>query len=1143
MVAVASCVDMQEYQQPDTVAARLETPACPRTRSSLPSGIVDRIESATWAVYAQDSGALLSSGYASPGTTGSYEVDLVLSEGKCCNLYAIVNAGDLRSRIPVEERLMPGFDFMLPGEFADLSESGLPMSGKLSGIRAEDGKVTIPLRRLVAEYEVRINLKGLDLKLSENQYKQVMQGRYIQVKNCNRHMSPFDTSGSSARTADDVTSGDSDASFCAIVPAAKATDHSAGHVFSYVLYVPENMQGVLLPDNADPDMKIPEEVDRVNGPGTSDRLTYLEMSLNKTEAADTNPFTGDIIYRMFLGRDNCRDFSIEGGSTNAIEIAFDQDSMLQEPTWKVDHGRRWNNADERLEFSSHDIIVTPAAESSLFVWYSGTGVNLADVVPIFSGVSQLDRVRAAVRDEWFFEEDPGQGDSMAGFSELWASDPERRLRSDAVRYVATTADKLNAKDVVGRYYFKASDSMMGKTAMLVVSDRWHTMRDTCFVHFAGPVTMNSSDFNDFRVAQERILKVSGLPAGSPATCRVISGLDNVTVDALDAGSGRSEKTWTIKALDAGNSEIRVDAGGVSARFTITVHPVFLGYYGVDDGIYCTLDGAHTTCSYAYYADRECRTEVPEGSFVPELRQSLLSPCISLDGPYASLMEYSLDGLQITTYLSSYSSGNTVLGGFRGNRYVGRMSLAPAYRPDFVSETGIFLKSYRSYDVMGNIGTLTDASGYEATVSAKLPDGLPDAYRTHVSFNGYPSFRQFSGSSMVDASGIARPGMWSVGLYTASGDECTSVAVKDIGGGDRWVNADPAGQFGERLTARLKVKNINSGEIFSEDLFRFDSTVLVCIAGGYCNEIGLYGKASLYEDADSPHTFYNSVTGATSWLDDMILIQRDEWNTFVSWGGKIKKYLTYADDFIGSPANVHIRKSKYNLSAGLCFDTYADSLGRYSAKVGSAFGRLCNQSARFITGTVENRNSYVEFDSSAATQLVLLKFHPSLYFGLMAYHSTADRPASDIRKRREVYSSHHWDGVDDRLVPLSQTGPYALRTQVQHVFYGDVEDGLCNDQPWRVDFNHRSPSSLDSWYSNQNIHIPFSPDGDSSVDELIGQFAPELTFSRGANISGLTFKEGDADYLSSDGTHLRMFFLHEVLRYSGSQTGYTWKNRY
>lgn len=1145
LLALVSCRNEVECSLVQNVSAEIVVPGRLDTRSMLPSDIEGRIETVTWAAYAMPSGALSCSGYAEPSASGSYRLNLNLPEGKAYDLYVIANAGDLCERVPTSETLVQEFDLLLPEAFADLSSSGLPMAGCALGVQPGGKQVTVPLRSLVAAYDVEVNIKGLDLKVSSNEYRRVMQGEYIKVRNSNRHLVPFGDHGSAARSAGDVSQGDTDASFCAIVPLGESLTQSTDAVFSYTLYVPENLQGVLLPANDDPDRKIPEVVDQVNGPGTSERLTYLEFSFTKTEAADSNPFTGEVIYRMYPGRDNCTDFSIEGGSSNVLSVGFDAASMLGEPFWKVDHGKTWNNEGERLEFSSHDLTVTPASENKLFVWYSGTGISLEEAIPRYMGIRDADRVKAAVRDEWFFEEDSGGEGSMPGFRELWASDPVKRIQSEAIRYVATSADKLKSRDVVGRYYFKAVDSMMGKTAMLVVSDKWHCMRDTCYVHFTGSITMNSQDFNGFRVAQERVLKVDGLPVDSHATCVVRNAAANVVVEETEAGPGTTTKCWKIKAMDAGNVLLHVEAGGVSANFTITVLPVYLGIMRLGKGLYCTLDGAHNTCTYAYYADKECRTELPESSFAPELKEALLAPCLSLEGEYAPLIAVKRGGRQITTCLESYSANGTTFDGCRGELLLGTLSLWPSYSSKSATKAYIYLKPYRTYDPMGKIGTLTDASGYEPRVLAKVPDGLPGEYMTHANFNGYKSFREFSGLSIVDAAGIGKPESWSVGLYASSGKECTSVVIDGFEGDDVWLSGSAAGQCGEQLTARLKVRNMNSGEVFTEDLFKLDCTVFVCIAGAYCNETGLYGKASLYEVPieDYPHTFYNSVTGAADWHDNMILIQRDEWNTFVSWGGKIKKYLIYADDFIGTPSNVHLGKSKYNLSAGLCFDTYADMMGDYSDKVGNAIAPLFDGSKRFVTGTVENRNSYVEFDSSAATQLVLLKFHPSLYFSLLAYHSSDNRPASDMRKRREVYESQHYDGVDDKLVFLSQTSPYALRTQIQHVFYGDVEDGLCNNQPWRVDFNHRSPSSIKSWYGDPAIHLPFAPEGDSSVDELIGQFAPELTFSRGANISGMTFRDGNAEYVSQDGTHLTLFFLHEVLGYDSDHVRYTWKNWY
>lgn len=1128
----------------ERLSVSMLTPSAMKTKSMLPSDLEGRILTVTWAAYRSDTGELMYSEFDEPDARDVFNFSCSLPEGNAYDLYALVNMGDLTQALPADKDALKMLGFMLPDDFIDLALSGLPMAGILTDVRPGDAGAEIPLRSLMAKYRLRVNMKGLDLQTGSSSWKKVMQGEYLKVMNSNRYLMPFSPDGSAARVADDVACGDADASFALIVPSADAASAPEDRFFYYDLYVPENRQGTLLQGNVDPYLKSRPEIERLYGPHVADRLTYLELSMDKTVASDANPFMGEVIYRMYLGQDNCTDFNVIAGSENLLAVDFDANSLMSPPAWKIEHGSSWNNSSERLQFSYHDITVEPGRESKLFVWYSGTGVDLEDAIPRYMGIRQPDRLESAKRGDWFFEEDCSSDNGMLSFSDLWASDEPDRLSGDYIRYVATAADKQKSSDIVGRYYFRTVDDNIGKTAMLVVTDRWHCMRDTCYVHFTGDISMNSSDFNNFRVAQERILKVSELPVDYDAVCTATAGGKCVSIEPLDASAGNSVRTWSLKGLDVGNVSLKVSAGGVSANFTITVRPVYLNFMYMRSGIRCSLDGTSATDTYAYYADSEGKTELSESSFVPELKNTLLAPVLALDGDFAPLLSCTRNSRNITTSLSRYSAGGIRLESLPASMQLGRLSISPSYSPSYVATTGIFLKEYRAYEPLGNIGELFDASGYESLVNSKVPGKLPAGYRTHVDFSGRNSFNAFTGSSIIKSGGVGNRDYWSVRLYADDGSECRSVSIKNIDGIDTWLNDDPYGQYGGRLTARLCVRNRNSGELFTEDLFSLDSTVMVCVAGGYCNETGIYGKASYYERPveDRPSTFYSSVTGATTWKDPMILIQRDEWNSFVSWGGKIKTYLTYADDFLSIPDNIYYKKTKYDLSSGLCFDTYADWLGTYSRSVSEVFESLCASGLRLVTGTVENRNKYVEFGATAATSLVLLKFHKALYFSLLGYHETNGRAVSDLRKQTSVCWSSHTDGVDDRLVLLSDTQPYALRTQVQHVFYGDVEDGRCNDQPWRVDFNRRSPDSLPSWYGNQEIHLPFSKDGDSDLLDLIGQFAPELTFSTGARMNGLTFKGGVADYRGGS-AHIRMFLLHEVLSLSGDSIRYSWRNAY
>ena len=1144
----ASCETASELYESekggDILCARMVTPSGVGTRSVLPSDLEGRILSVTWAAYRSDTGELMYSEYDEPDAREVFSFSCSLPEGNAYDLYALVNMGDLTQTLPTGKDALKTLGFMLPDDFSDLTLSGIPMAGTLTDVRPGEADVEIPLGSLVARYRLRVNMKGLDLQTGSSSWRKVMQGEYLKVMNSNRYLQPFSPDGSAARVADDVASGDSDASFALIVPSADAASAPEDRFFYYDLYVPENRQGVLLKGNMDPYLKSRPEIERLYGAHVADRLTYLEFSMDKTVASDANPFMGEVIYRMYLGQDNCTDFNVIAGSENFLAVDFDANSLMSPPAWKIEHGSSWNNDSERLQFSYHDITVEPGVESKLFVWYSGTGVDLEDAIPRYMGIRQPDRLASARRGEWFFEEDCSSDNGMLSFSDLWASDEPDRLSGDFIRYVATTADKQRTSDVVGRYYFRSLDENIGKTAMLVVTDRWHCMRDTCYVHFTGDISMNSSDFNNFRVAQERILKISELPEDYDAVCTAIAGGNCVSIEPLEATAGNSVRTWSLKGLDVGNVSLRVTAGGITANFTVTVRPVYLNFMYMRSGMRCYLDGTSVTDTYAYYADAEGKTELSESSFVPELKNTLLAPVLSLDGEFAHLLSCTRNSRNLTVSLSGYSAGGVRLESLPASMQLGQLSITPAYNSAYTARTGVYLKEYRSYEPLGNIGELFDASGYEGLVNSKVPGKLSASYRTHVDFSGRNSFNAFTGTSIIKSDGVGNRDYWSVRLFADDGSECRSVAIKNIEGIDTWLNDDPYSQYGGKLTARLCVRNRNSGELFTEDLFSFDSTVMVCVAGGYCNETGIYGKASYYERPveDWPSTFYSSVSGATTWKDPMILIQRDEWNSFVSWGGKIKTYLTYADDFLSLPENQYFGKTKYNLSSGLCFDTYTDWLGTYSRSVSDVFDSLCSSGLRLITGTVENRDKYAEFDNTAATSLVLPKFHKSLYFSLLGYHKTNGRAVSDLRKQTSVCWSSHTDGVDDQLVMLSETQPYALRTQVQHVFYGDVEDGLCNDQPWRVDFNHRSPESLPSWFGNQEIHLPFSKDGDSDLLDLIGQFAPELTFSTGARMNGLTFKGGTADYRGNAG-HIRMFLLHEALSLSGDSVRYSWRNAY
>ncbi len=229
---------------------------------------------------------------------------MVLKSGTY-NVYALANTGSL-----------PTFDH--EGEIRghavmmDLQtmQSGIPMVWKGS-IHISPGhktEVDIDLERLVSVVWFSIDMglvEGLEITSMR-----LCQGA--------RSVKPFHDEGSRAINSDDVTDGDY------ATPKDLALLMAGGAV---CFHVPENCQGVLLPDNTDPWAKVPDNI--------SDRAglcSYIEMKGRWKEDAY---YAGEITYRFYLGEDPVSSFDVRRNSIQSLVLCPDE-ANFDRISWKID---------------------------------------------------------------------------------------------------------------------------------------------------------------------------------------------------------------------------------------------------------------------------------------------------------------------------------------------------------------------------------------------------------------------------------------------------------------------------------------------------------------------------------------------------------------------------------------------------------------------------------------------------------------------------------------------------------------------------------------------------------------------------------------------------------------------------------------
>ena len=276
-----------------------------RTESSLKSSISPE-ESAVHEIslYAFCDGVLASCGHFDADQCP--ELQLLL--GHTYNVYALANSGRYDS--PLAESDFRQECVRDIGNLKEL-EAGLPMAWKKEGLRVDSSSGRVP-----------INLKRLVSKVFFSLEKAALEGlRVNSVRLCQTPSAvwPFRwTEGSRAEDEDHVIFGDY---------ASEEDLEAVNSGETIFFYAPENCQGRLLDGNEDPWAKVPENIS-----GKESLCTYLEVDCS---FEDGGFYSGEVLYRMYLGQDSVSDFNVAGNYIMSVQLYL-TDGGLLEVSWRVD---------------------------------------------------------------------------------------------------------------------------------------------------------------------------------------------------------------------------------------------------------------------------------------------------------------------------------------------------------------------------------------------------------------------------------------------------------------------------------------------------------------------------------------------------------------------------------------------------------------------------------------------------------------------------------------------------------------------------------------------------------------------------------------------------------------------------------------
>lgn len=284
----------------------------PATKSSITSG-EESVKDIN--IYFYHDGKLVTSGYYTlPGV-----VTFLLNEGIEFNVYAIANAGRIAAEDKETDFLKYRYEIDSRGYVAQMNGDGFPLVWKKEGftLSKTTPQLNITLTRLVSKIRFSVEKDALaGLKITS-----------VRLFNGAGAVTPFIDNGhggSKVTKATETVDGD----YASTSDLQKL--NSGDQVCFYAL---ENCQGTLLTGNKDPWKKTPENI------SAADLCTYLEVGCEFQTGFALN---GTIVYRVYLGQDNCTNFDIIRNVDMGVTLCLTKN--LDNVSWKIDPDVNYNGS-------------------------------------------------------------------------------------------------------------------------------------------------------------------------------------------------------------------------------------------------------------------------------------------------------------------------------------------------------------------------------------------------------------------------------------------------------------------------------------------------------------------------------------------------------------------------------------------------------------------------------------------------------------------------------------------------------------------------------------------------------------------------------------------------------------------------------
>ena len=593
---LVSCMSAREaaevLQEGDRIMVSLKAKVDgAEVKSILPEGGIEgKITGLTLASY-DENGALVDVQY----YTDMSDIRLYVSRSGDNDVFALANMGDMTGEFPALAEDVGDICHMVES-YSQVESLGIPMCASVK-VSPSSSQIEIRLVRLFAKVNLRILHTSLDFSDTASDFAFNLCNESLYVRQANGRLFPFAQSGSRALSESDIL-GESDCN----PDLNDRSVHSDPSVFgpgpgyhkdtTIVLYIPENMQGVLLPMNTDPMAKTAENISDINGRDYSGICTYIELNAKK-EGVGTG-VSGSIMYRCYLGADNMSDFNVVRNGCYDVTLDLTQDSFGMD-NWKVVKGDDWTD-NRSLWFLADSYMIYPGTSKDVFVHYSTLPGNDTD-----------SQTRPG---EWmYYFDDAG----MAAAGLRYSFDPlSLKVSHDAVRNLC--------------FAFEASeDAVAGTSFPLTISlkDGSHADESLIYIAELGDLALNWESVPSY-VAQYGVVRVEGAPTETLPLKVSVSDPSAIACTQID------DTSFRLVALKAGTFELVFENSAGTQRYAIPLN-VGTPYLDVTtESVALNPDGLPVKLDYGFYDARGRKLS----GFDEEAFRDILMPVVE-DNEYFS----------------------------------------------------------------------------------------------------------------------------------------------------------------------------------------------------------------------------------------------------------------------------------------------------------------------------------------------------------------------------------------------------------------------------------------------------------------------------------------------------------------------------